>query len=43
MKKKIPTEISEHFKKLGKKSWESRKKALIERAKNTPQEKEVVK
>jgi len=27
--KKIPKEISEHFKKLGQKSWESRKKAIL--------------
>ena len=33
MKKKIPKEISEHFAELGKKSWESRKKAILERVK----------
>ena len=31
MKKKIPKEISEHFASLGKKSWESRKKAILDK------------
>lgn len=29
---KVAPEISKHFAELGKKSWESRKKALIEKA-----------
>ena len=32
-KKKVPEEISEHFKKLGQKSWESRKKAIMAKVK----------
>ena len=32
-KKKIEPEISEHFKKLGQKSWESRKKAILSKVK----------
>jgi hypothetical protein len=33
MKKEIPKEISKHFAELGKKSWESRKKAILSRVK----------
>lgn len=29
--KKIPKEISDHFAELGKKSWESRKKAILDK------------
>lgn len=33
--KKIEPEISKHFAELGKKSWESRKKAILTRVKKT--------
>ena len=29
--KKIPKEISEHFKKLGKASWEARKRKILDK------------
>ena len=32
-KKKVNAEISKHFAELGKKSWESRKKAILARVK----------
>ena len=38
-KKKIEPEISKHFAELGKKSWESRRNAIL----NKTQKKEVVK
>jgi hypothetical protein len=38
-KNKTPKEISEHFSKLGQKSWEARKKAILDKAnKNTEKE-----
>lgn len=43
MKKKIPKEISEHYRKLGQRSAKARMKKIIEQAKNKTQEKEPVK